>query len=144
MPPRKWPPEPEPGRPPFDELPDDAVLTQFGNRLNPGFCIVPFRNQPRPEEKGLSLTLGRRSVKEMVDLLYRGRRSAMLHDGVRRTTAGQLRAAGFSVVHDGRDSKSNPNHVSAYLDGDTDWTDDESSLFNDCFSEPIWLEGDDD
>ena len=143
MPPRSREPAPQPEQP-IADLPDDAILTQFGNRLNPGFCIVPFRNQLRPGEKGLSLTLGKRSVKEMVDVMYRGRRSAIHHDGIRRTTAGELRAAGFVVVHDGFRSKSNPNHVTVSLDGDTDWTDDESARFNDCFSEPVWLEGDDD
>lgn len=126
---------------PPPDIPDDAILTQFGNRLNPGFCIFPFRNQLRLGEKGLSLTLGEPSVKEMVDLLYRGRRSASMHDGVRRTTAGRLCAAGFTLTLDG--GKRNPNHVSVSLDGDTEWTDDESARFNDCFGDPTWMEEND-
>lgn len=120
-----------------DDLPDDAVLTQFGNSLNPGFCIFPFRSQLRVGERGISLTLGMRSVKEMVDLMYRGRRSASMHDGVRYTTAGKLKAAGFLVVPDG--GKRNPNHVSVCLDGDTEWTDDESARFSNCFGQPTWM-----
>jgi hypothetical protein len=32
----------------------------------------------------------------------------------------------------------NPDHVSATLDGDQEWTDDVSTRFNACFGEPSW------
>ncbi|WP_157251141.1 hypothetical protein [Nonomuraea typhae] len=115
------------------------MLTQLGSKLAPGICIVPFRNHLRPNEAAMSLTLGHLDVKQMIDLIVR-RRSPAIGDGVRHTTAGQLRQAGFTVTHDG--GKSNPRHVSVSLDAGTEWTEYESAQFDECFSSPIWMEAD--
>jgi hypothetical protein len=55
-------------------------------------------------------------------------------DGVRHSTAGKLRTAGFTV--ESTPEKANPLHVSITVD--KEWEEDEETSFEGCMSEPIW------
>ena len=84
------------GPPPDRCVPDGAVLTQYGVRR------APFRNQPRiGRELGLSVLRGRISLEDAVRYVLK--ESPTEHDlrraRIRRTTVGELRLAGFAVVH---------------------------------------------
>lgn len=57
-------------------------------------------------------------------------------DGVRITTVGMLREAGFVVQHD--PSQANPDHVRVTVRGN--WSDQTAERFEGCFTEdPDWL-----
>jgi len=120
-----------------DDLEDDEELTQYGNReLPPG---EPFRIKPRVGlEQDISLIAGRRSVEEAARLVSRGRRGAAVGDGVRYSTAGAVRGAGFRVKR--TPTLLNPNHVSATLKRGEVWSKDVSTLFDECWTEPEWKE----
>lgn len=78
---------------------------------------------------------GRLTVDEIAVLINPRRPTAEAFDdeGVRYTTVGRLRAAGFRVEH--TPSKRVPDHVSVTtLDLRARWTDDESERFTACFT----------
>jgi hypothetical protein len=87
--------------------------------------------------------------------LYRGRgtiaevtfrvcgREPTRRDGVRYTTAGRLREAGFFPKP--KPNAAFPEHVSVYLlDEEREWTHHDGEGFDACFGEPIWWKGDGD
>lgn len=121
----------------MEELADDQVLTQYGNRAYP--AGEPFRHRPREgKETEISLMAGRLSVDDAARAVSRGRRSAYPDDGVRYTTAGRLRAGGFKVTS--TPSRLIPNHVSTALVGEKDWTESVCAEFDACFTETLWKE----
>jgi hypothetical protein len=115
---------------------DDEVITQYGNLMKPN--EPPFRSRPRFEkpENDVSAMLGPATVTECAQRVTR-RPALPGKDGVRHAKVGDLRAAGFTVVHS--PSRGNRDHVSIELDGA--WDDDEDQLFNQCWSEPEWEVG---
>lgn len=58
-------------------------------------------------------------------------------DGVRYTSVGTLRSAGFVVVH--TPTASNPRHVS--VRANSDWTASHQEAFDAAFSTPTWQDG---
>lgn len=86
------------GPPPEECIQDNEILTQFGPKAG------KFRNQPRIErELGLSVLVGTWTPEEALRFVLppgqvptRGQLNAAV---VRLTTAGELRKAGFAVVH---------------------------------------------
>lgn len=113
---------------------DEQTLTQFGSKE------LSFRNEPRTDEgeTDISLLAGSFTADEAIGLLTRWRRGAWGEEGVRYTTAGALRRAGFHVKP--TPTPRNPHHVSVVLD--REWVDDDCVRFNACFDEPVWKEGD--
>jgi len=122
----------------LEELADDVVLTQYGNRAYPPG--EPFRHQPREgKEREISLMAGRMGLDDAARTVNRHRREgAHPDDGVRYTTVGLLRAAGFRPAH--TPSRLMSNHVSVSLAGEEDWTDAVGVRFDQCFTEIIWKE----
>jgi len=122
----------------IEDLDDDEVVTQYGNsRYPPG---EPFRQRPRPgKESDISLIAGRKTVDEAACLINPRRDRATAGEGVRYANVGRLRhEAGLQVER--TPYPLNPDHASATLDGDQEWTDDVSAKFNACFGEPHWKE----
>ena len=121
----------------FDDLEDDEELTQYGNRENPPG--EPFRLRPRAgKESDISLFAGRKSVDEAAFIISHGRRVGIVGDGVRYTTAGALRRAGVIVAR--TPTPLNPDHASATLGHDEEWTDDISNRFDESWTTPEWKE----
>ena len=120
-----------------EQLPDDLELTQYGNRNRP-VGGPPFRREPRDRDRGaISMTRGRVGPAEAHRVV--GLQSPRPGDGVRVTTVGTLRAAGFAV--DPRPTQANPNHVVVSLVGGTDWAKQHADLFDECFTEgSSWLD----
>lgn len=85
-------------------VPNDQVLTQYGTSRK------GFHNQPRWErETQLSVIMGRLTPREAGDFVRRhGAQLPFAGDRARYTTAGRLRANGFTVDQTGND----PRHVS--------------------------------
>jgi hypothetical protein len=83
-------------------------------------------------ETDVSLLLGPMSPKEAASKVLRGGDEEGV--GVRRTTVGKLRQAGFVVAH--TPNRRNRDHVSVSLE--RAWTDDDSNSFSSCFEQPIW------
>lgn len=82
-----------PERPASIEIPDDALLSQYG-RVVPGQPV--FRSRPRwDHESDLSLILGKLAVEEVTALVTG--RIANHSDRVRYVKAGDLRKRGFLV-----------------------------------------------
>lgn len=112
--------------PPRD-IGDDEVLTQYGQQ---DVDTEAFHCAPRAVDRdGLSLIAGTLTVEEACQMVHRGR--CVEHDkcGVRHTTAGRLRRAGFVLLH--TPNKRNPNHVS--VTHGVNWDDDAAASFNLCF-----------
>lgn len=96
---------------------DDEWLTQYGT-LHPITSDEVFPHEPRwNQENDLSMLWGWLSVAEATAAV-RGRHPTPDRDAVRYTTAGTLRAEGFTVEHTPR--LRNRNHVSVTLNGDWD------------------------
>lgn len=113
-----------------ERLDDSETVTQYGTReANP-----PFRRRPRfPREQDVSVIRGRLSVAETCRLIRR-RDVSGIEDGVRYTTVGTLRAAGYAVTH--TPSRAIPGHVSVtWVDR---WTEDQDTGFDACFGGPLW------
>jgi hypothetical protein len=116
------------------ELPDDLRLTQYGERPPIG---EGFRDRLREDigETEISMILGEVDASAAA-LLVTG---YLAMAAVRRvTTVGQLRRAGFRVVHS--PTKRNRLHVSVYpplvASGETAaWDDRLADLFNACFTQ---------
>lgn len=116
----------------FPDLPDDEVLTQYGHTGDD----PPFRNATRSYETDVSLIRGRLSAREAATLIRRqGQRYQVTdRDGVRHTTAGRLRSAGFVVR--ATPSRKIPGHVSVELQNAEDvWDNSVRSRFDECFEE---------
>lgn len=117
------------------ELPDEARLTQYGERSPIGGC---FRDRLRPEigETEMSMILGEVDATAASILVTKH-----LAPGAERrvTTVGRLRLAGFVVTHS--PTRGNPLHVSVYapVEGKTgehvDWDNDVARRFSACFTE---------
>ena len=108
------------------EIRDDEFVSQYGSlRKDP-----VFRARPRPGSpmrRAMSVTIGRRSAAEMA--LFVDRTPDPATDGVRYATAGELRKAGFQVVH--TPSRANRDHAS--VEWDNEWDDTVAEKFNECF-----------
>jgi hypothetical protein len=117
-------------RPPV-EVRDGDELTQFVTK-------DLLRDRPHSEEQELSMLLGMLSPMAAVTCIIRKRSSVVPTDGVRYTTAGALRSAGFEVAS--TPEKGNPLHVSVRCP--QDWDDDVAQVFSSCLGAPIWEGGD--
>lgn len=116
--------------PPPSSPQDCEHVTQYGSReVEP-----PFRRRPRyPRENDLSLLRGWLNAAEACRLV-RGRDVANCPDGVRHSTVGLLRAAGYLVEH--TPSTRIPGHISVRcLDR---WGSEQDTEFDDCFGTPVW------
>jgi hypothetical protein len=117
------------------ELPEEARLTQFGERPPVGGS---FRDRLRPEigETEMSMILGEVDATAAAMLITKH-----LVPGAERrvTTVGRLRYKGFVVVHS--PTRGNPLHVSVYAPKDeksgeyVEWDRDVARRFNSCFTE---------
>lgn len=117
------------------ELPDEARLTQYGERSPVG---SGFRDRLRTEigETEMSMILGEVDVTAAAVLITKH-----LAPGAERrvTTVGRLRYAGFVVIHS--PTRGNPLHVSVYAPRDeksaehVEWTHKVARRFNACFTE---------
>jgi hypothetical protein len=116
-------------------LANEEVLTQYGSCANPiDGCY--FRNHPRLRlEEDVSLLLGRLTVEQAKSSIS----GAVIRtsDGVRYTTVGALRHAGFVVAH--TPTAGNPRHVSARAN--SVWTAAHQEAFDAVFSAPTWQDG---
>jgi hypothetical protein len=120
---------------PSQELPDEARLTQYGERVPVG---GGFRNRLRAEigETEMSMILGEVDATAAAMLITKH-----LAPGAERriTTVGCLRRSGFVVIHS--PTRGNPLHVSVYSPLDKksgehiDWGNDVARRFNACFTE---------
>lgn len=122
-----------------DEIDDDEVLTQFGNRLDPAEPGHPFRRKLRDSDfDGISLLRGRLSPDEAALLVTR--RPAADGHGVRYVSAGALRAEGFHV--NSTPTKRNKRHVSAIMGVGVKWTEAVGERFDSCCNgePPVWKE----
>lgn len=120
------------------ELQPDEPVTQFGTRSDAGVQLdPPFQNRPRPcDTDGISVILGRLSAAEAMPLVRTIKRLRP-GDGVRYSTVGNLRGAGFVVTH--TPSGRNSRHASVSLP--SDWGDDAGEAFDLCWDEPIYEGG---
>jgi hypothetical protein len=114
-----------------DEVEDDETLTQYGNVRQSGFHTAPWR----AAVSSLSLVRGRRTIMEMTRIVRK--EPPREGDAVRWTTAGHLRAHGFSVLH--TPNLRNRSHIS--VKPPEVWDDTTRSLFDGCF-EPgmVWTD----
>lgn len=113
------------------EIADEVVLSQFGNRKAPALPDGPFRCRLREEDTdGVSMLNGRHSPDEACRIVTR--LAASPDHGVRYTTAGTLRAAGFHVK--GTPSRRNKLHVSVIMESGEQWTDEVAARFDSCFN----------
>jgi hypothetical protein len=121
-----------------DHLDDEQVLTQYGNVRRPKGG-PPFRKLPREKDQGgISMIAGRVAPGDAHR--YVGLQAPREGDGVRWTTVGILRKAGFRVQR--KPSAANPNHVRITPAGETVWTERHAEFFDGCFTEePQWLAG---
>jgi hypothetical protein len=113
-----------PSAPDSREVPDDAVLTQYGRRTT---GQPTFRSAPRfPAESELSMLWGEMPPL-MAALAVRGRIGDD-NDRARACRAGGLRAAGFIVTN--TPTKRNPDHISVSVPGGAvKWDDGSVKLF---------------
>lgn len=125
-----------------DELADEEVLSQFGCRKETETIEPPFRKRPRPRDleadpPGLSLLRGRLTPLDAAQAV-RGRKELVMGaDGVRHTTSGKLRDAGFVVIHTPKKAKL--GHVTVSFP--SDWGEDTDNMFDSCFDEPMYVDG---
>lgn len=120
-----------------EHLEDDLELSQYGNNTRPKGGPA-FRSLPRDRDKGeVSMTRGRLSAERAHSVV--GLQAPREGDGVRWTTVGRLRGAGFVVIP--KPTQGNPNHVVVSTVGGGDWAPDDAERFNQCFTEdPEWRE----
>ncbi|WP_157439381.1 hypothetical protein [Aeromicrobium sp. Root344] len=112
-----------------EEIADEEVISQ---RISVGRADI---NAPRPKDQNkLSALRGRISPGEAQLIVTRGKHPLTHEDGVRRTTAGELRESGFTVEH--TPNNFNPNHVTITYFGEWDHIAEE--LFVSCFTEREW------
>jgi hypothetical protein len=118
------------------ELGAEEVLSQYGYRGDD----PPFRNRPREwserSEPGMSTIVGKLTPAEAMSFV-RARQICIGHDGVRHTTVGKLRDAGFVVSH--TPNPRNPGHVT--VSRAEKWGEDTVRMFDSCFDEPIYADG---
>ncbi len=117
------------------ELPDEARLTQYGERSPLG---GGFRDRLRSEigETEMSMILGEVDATAAAMLITKH-----LAPGAERrvTTVGRLRREGFVVIHS--PTRGNPLHVSVYAPRDeksgehVEWDHNVARRFNSCFTE---------
>jgi hypothetical protein len=117
------------------ELPDEARLTQYGERL---LFSGGFRDRLRAEigETEMSMILGEVDSTAASMLVTKH----LAPGAVRRVArVGHLRRAGFVVIHS--PTRGNPLHVSVYAPRDEksgehiEWDHDVARRFNACFTE---------
>lgn len=123
------------------ELPDEARLTQYGERSPVG---GGFRDRLRPDigETEMSMILGEVDATAAAMLITKH-----LAPGADRrvTTVGRLRREGFVVIHS--PTRGNPLHVSVYAPRDEksgeylEWGQDVARRFNACFTEGELVRG---
>lgn len=114
---------------------DDQVLSQYGSNKRP-VGGPAFRSRPRDgiDRGGISLIRGSVAASDAHGIV--GLQAPRAGDGVRRTSAGILRVAGFTVEHD--PTQANPDHVRVMLPRG-EWTDQHAKQFDGCFTEgPEW------
>jgi hypothetical protein len=118
-------------------LPNDARLTQYGERILTG---EGFRDRLRAEigETEISMILGEVDSTAAAMLVTKH----LAPGAVRRVTrVGRLRSAGFVVIHS--PTKGNPLHVSVYAPRDeksgehVEWDHEVARRFNACFTEEV-------
>jgi hypothetical protein len=111
------------------ELADHVELTQYGE------LGIPFRNYLRVDigEPEMSLIMGRQTAMAAALLVTK---TVPPCAAARWTTAGQLRAQGFVVLHS--PTKGNPLHVSVFPPGGPqepiEWEDTLANRFHQCFT----------
>lgn len=117
------------------ELPDEARLTQYGERSPVG---GGFRDRLRAEigETEMSMILGEVDATAATMLITKH----LVPDADRRvTTVGRLRREGFVVIHS--PTRGNPLHVGVYAPRDkksgehVKWGHGVARRFNSCFTE---------
>lgn len=123
------------GRPKTEELSADEELSQYGSKRRP-INGHYFKRKPGPyDTDGLSMSRGRIEPKNACTLV--GQLVSQPGDGVRYTTVGALRGAGFQVRH--TPNQGNPGHVSVSRPGV--WDQEVQETFEGCFTEaPQWVE----
>lgn len=118
-----------------EQINDDQELAQYGSSTRPKEGPA-FRSQPRADRDkgGLSMIRGRVAAAKAHMIV--GMQAPRPGDGVRHTTAGMLRQAGFIVEHD--PTQVNPDHVRVTVRGD--WSIERAKRFEGCFTEePDWM-----
>lgn len=107
---------------------DDEVVSHLVSRTEGG--AVRALASPRPVDQGrLSVVIGELTAADAVRLAFR--RPAIDTDGVRHARVGDLRAAGFEVIH--TPTRMNPEHAS--IQAVQSWVD---RSFTECFDEIVW------
>ena len=115
------------------EIDGDEWVSQYGNSVRP-YKGRAFKRRPA-NDYGLSVYFGRLAPEQIateVDPLLRTLRGA----GVRYALVGNLREAGFVVIH-----KPTPAHPTQH--GSVKWPevwddDDVDEAFDSCFDEVVW------
>jgi hypothetical protein len=126
------------GPPPEECLSDETVLVQYSSDA------ASFRNKPRADrETAMSVLKAEGWSLEQVSSYVRRlppTPDVLARAGLRQTTAGKLRKAGFAVVHTPGKIANGP-HVSVvwpasrpFEQQDPDWPDEVSTRFDSCFN----------
>lgn len=113
------------------EIEDDEALSQYG------VDGEPWRVAPREGESDVSVLLGELPPDEAARRVRKGRWIPAGTDGVRYTTAGTLRAAGFDVRY--THTKANKLHASVVLPNDGTWDNEQRAQFDNCFGDPQYV-----
>jgi hypothetical protein len=114
------------------DVPDDAVLTQYGQSDGPG--RNEFRCKPRfaKGETDLSMLWGELTVERATLLVTK--RPVLANDAVRYTTARLLRGRGFQVQH--TPSRRMREHISVTVPGGhIEWDNDQEMAFLMAFAD---------
>jgi hypothetical protein len=120
-----------------EHLDDHLPLSQYGSSTRPKGGPA-FRSSPRDgkDNDGISMSRGRLSAEQAHSVV--GLQAAREGDGVRWTTVGILRSAGFVVT--AKPTQGNPNHVVVSLASGDAWGNQHATRFEECFTEdPQWL-----
>lgn len=127
--------------PEVEEIADNEWLSQYGSIL----AVIdgePFKGEPGRNQEDLSLIRGRVSPDQAAESVSRRRKEAAPGEGVRYVRAGNLRDAGFTVMH--TPTSRNKNHVSVTAEGTSGiWAAEHKLRYRECFNnaEQVWKEG---
>jgi hypothetical protein len=124
-------------------IPDNATISHYGELRKGGACRHDNSPLQRHRAPALSAQVGRLSAAEMAAKIYGVRApEALSRACVRYTTAGELRAAGFAVVHSAGRVRGPKGHCSIVHPPDAPltkqgrpWPDPFPQAFDGCFNE---------